>query len=36
MSTSFAGWMNFEPFGIARSEPPIPTGTIGTPVLDAT
>ena len=28
--------MNFAPFGITRSDPPIPTGTIGTPAFTAT
>ena len=28
--------MTFEPFGMTRSEPPMPTGTIGTPALAAT
>ena len=32
---SLRGRMNFAPFGIARSEPPIPTGTIGTPAFTA-
>ena len=30
------GRMNLAPFGIARSEPPMPTGTIGTPAFTAT
>ncbi len=33
---TFAGWMNLAPFGITRSDPPMPTGTIGTPALSAT
>ena len=31
-----AGRMKFLPFGIADSDPPMPTGTIGTPVRAAT
>ena len=27
--------MNLAPFGITRSDPPMPTGTIGTPALTA-
>ena len=32
---SLRGRMNLAPFGIARSEPPMPTGTIGTPAFTA-
>ena len=30
------GSMNLAPFGITRSEPPMPTGTIGTLAFTAT
>ena len=36
MACHLWGLMNLAPFGITRSEPPIPTGTIGTPARRAT
>ena len=35
-STSFEGLSSFDPFGIMASDPPMPTGTIGTCVFAAT
>ena len=35
-STILRGRMNFAPTGIAASEPPMPTGTSGTPARAAT
>ncbi len=36
MTWTLCGWMNLAPLGITRSEPPMPTGTIGTPARRAT
>ena len=36
ITCTLRGWMNRAPFGITTSEPPMPTGTIGTPAFSAT